>query len=206
MSIPPLAGDVLVSNIRLGSLSFMEVARRVAYVPQEETPPFRFTVRQAVVMGRLPHSEGLFDTAEDLNAAEEAMLATDCLHLADRPVNEISGGERQRVLIARALAQSAPILLLDEPTSHLDVRHQVGIVTLLRQLAAQGNVVLVAIHDLNLASVVAQDAILLNEGGVGTQGPCKEVLESPILDEVYDVEFERIGGSNGSLRVFPARI
>lgn len=192
-TLAPLAGTLTVCGDALHSLSFRELARRVAYVPQEEYPAFPFTVREIVLMGRLPYSDGLFETEEDHRAAEDAMRAADCLALADRPVTELSGGERQRGLIARALAQQAPALLLDEPTSHLDVGHQVEIVRLLRRLAEEGYGVLAALHDLNLAAALADRAILLANGRVGLEGPCAEVLASPQVDAVYGVRFRREG-------------
>lgn len=202
--IPMLSGKVRLGERELRSLSFSEMARQVAYVPQEEIPPFRFSVRQVVVMGRLPHSEGLWDSAEDHQLANQAMELADCLHLAERAVTEISGGERQRVLIARALAQQASVLLLDEPTSHLDVGHQMAVVRLVRRLAEEGRAILAAVHDLNMASLLADFAVLLHRGRVGMAGPCEEVLRSALLDEVYGVRFRRLVDEDGALRVFPA--
>lgn len=201
-AIPILKGAVDLSGTSVSGLSSSEIAKRASYVPQEEAPPFRFSVRQVVVMGRLPHSTGLFDTAEDLAVAEEAMRLADCLSLADRPITEISGGEKQRVLVARALAQQAPVMLLDEPTSHLDVAHQMALSKLIRDLSAKGFAILAAVHDLNLASEFAEEAILLNGGRVSLQEPIREALRDPRLDEAYGVAFRRIEDGN-TLRVFP---
>ena len=133
-------------------------------MPQDEAAPFAFTVRQIVAMGRLARSAGLLDTPEDAEATEDAMRRADCEALADRPANETSGGERQRALIARALAQDAPLLLMDEPSAHLDASHQAWLVRLVRELAGEGRAVVVALHDLNLASAMADRAILLADG------------------------------------------
>lgn len=204
-SIPALNGRSSIDGRELASMSASELARLVAYVPQEEVPPFRFTVRQIVLMGRLPLSTGFFDTAADHAAAEAAMEQADCLALADRPISEISGGERQRALIARALAQEAPLLLLDEPTSHLDIGHQVAIVDLIRRLCREGRTVLAAMHDLNLAAEIGDRSMLLAEGRVALDGPTDDVLASPLLDQTYGVPFDRFTDPTGRMRVF-ARI
>ncbi len=202
-TIPTLGGTILFGAHALERLSERDLAKRVAYVPQEELPHFGFTVRQVVTMGRMPHNASLWDSAPDTEAATSAMRDADCLYLEDRPVTEISGGERQRAYIARALAQAAPILLLDEPTAHLDVAHQVTTVTLLKRLADQGYAVMAAVHDLNVASSFAKNAILLNEGRVSMLSPISDVLESGLLDEAYGIEFERLRDARGMLRVFP---
>ncbi|MCW5942551.1 MAG: ABC transporter ATP-binding protein [Fimbriimonadaceae bacterium] len=190
-TLRPLAGEAFVEGKPLSSLSDADLARCVAFVPQEEDHRFPFTAREVVVMGRLARSRSLFDTPEDRVAGEDALRRTDCLDLADRPVTELSGGERQRVLIARALAQGTRILLLDEPTSHLDVSHVVDLVRLIRAVATEGYTVLVAVHDLNVASAVADRALLLANGRLVLDGSPAVVLADPVLDEVYRVPFAR---------------
>lgn len=201
--LPPLAGNVLIVREDLAGLRVREVARRVASVPQDETAPFAFSVRQLVTMGRLARSDGLLDTAEDAHAAEAAMRRADCDVLAERPANETSGGERQRALIARALAQDAPILLMDEPTAHLDAPHQAWIVRLVRELAAEGRAVVVAIHDLNLAAAMADRAVLLAEGRVAMDAPTTEVLASDRLDRAFGTAFDRLKTKAGRPVVVP---
>lgn len=202
-TLDPLAGRVLVREKPLSETGFAQLAREVAFVPQEELPPFRFTVRQVVLMGRLPVSTGFFDTEADEAAAEEALRDADCLGLAERPITDISGGERQRALIARALAQGTPLLLLDEPTSHLDIAHQIAVVRIVRRLREQGRATLAALHDLNLAADFGDEAILLGKGEIAARGPTEEVLTSPMLDETYGVPFRRFRDETGRLRVFP---
>lgn len=201
-TLPVIRGEVLIQGNDLGQMSHMERARQIGFVPQEELPTFPFLARQIVVMGRLPHTPGFFDAPADWVRVKESMIQADCWDLADRPVTELSGGERQRVLIARALATDAKLLLLDEPSSHLDVGHTLALVALLRQFAGQGQAIVLAVHDLNLAAMVADRAILLGNGEVRAMGPTAEVLRSSELDQVYGVDFERMQAESGQLRVF----
>lgn len=201
-TLAPMSGAIHLSGDPLERLSFGGAARRVAFVPQEEPAHFPFPVREVVALGRIARSTGIFDTEEDQQAATDAMTEADCLHLAARPITELSGGEKQRVLIARALAQQAPLLLLDEPTSHLDVAHQLSVSALVRRRIEQGDGVLTAVHDLNLASSLATRAVLLSGGEVVLDGPVEEVLRSPSLDEVYRVSFQRVE-ADGRLLVVP---
>jgi len=201
--LPRLGGAIHLGPESLDVLKPREVARRLSSVPQEEAVPFAFTVRQLVTMGRLAQSNGLLDTPEDHAAADEAMRRADCFHLADRVAGETSGGERQRALIARALAQNAPLLLMDEPTSHLDAPHQAWIVRLVRSLAAEGQGVVIALHDLNLASALSTRAILLAQGRIAMDGPTEAVLASGKLDEAFGTRFDRLTTSGGRPVVVP---
>lgn len=202
-SIPTVGGRVALSGRELASLGHPDVALQVAFVPQEEVSAFPFTAMQIVLMGRIAHSPGLRDTEEDVVIARESMAKADCLGLAERPIMELSGGERQRVLIARALAAQAPTLLLDEPTSHLDVGHAVALIELLHGLAGEGRGVLVAMHDLNVASELGRRALLLGGGRVRQDGPIEDVLTGGEIEDVYGIRFERIRDSRGLLRIFP---
>ena len=199
----PAEGTIVLGDRQLDSMSHREVASYVAVVPQDEIPTFGFTVREVVTMGRIPISSSLFDTPEDRKAAEAAMVEADCVQFADRPITELSGGERQRVLIARALAQGAPLILLDEPTSHLDPEHQQHVVSIVRNLATSGRGVLVALHDLNVAAHLSDRTILMREGKVAAMGTTNEVLASHMLEEVYGVLFERLVREDGSPIVLP---
>ncbi len=190
-AIRPLAGSVAIGGDDVAKLSKREIALRIGYVPQIESPAFDFCVGEIVLMGRMPHSEGLFETQNDRDTAEKAMQRADCLTLKRRPMSELSGGEGQRVRIARALAQEAPVMLMDEPTTHLDVRHQIDIGRLVRDLAKDGMAVLVAVHDLNWAAAFATRAIVLGEGRALLDGPIPETFESPVVDRAFGVEFVR---------------
>ncbi|HLK15516.1 MAG TPA: ABC transporter ATP-binding protein [Fimbriimonadaceae bacterium] len=200
-SLPPIQGSLSLLGKPLESYSARELARHIAYVPQEEEPQYAFTVREAVIMGRLPHADGLFDSAEDLEAARNAMTQAGCLELEERSVLELSGGELQRVLVARALAQSPTLLLLDEPTSHLDVHHGLDLVRVLRELAGRGLTILVAIHDLNLVSRFADVAVLLGEGGIQAKSSAGDVMKSTALDRIFGVRFKRLDLEEGLVLV-----
>jgi len=201
--LPPTAGRVLLDGDEALSLSPSARARRVAYVPQDEPHAFEFSIRQVVAMGRLPLSGGLFDTAEDGRAAEAALSRVGIEALGDRPVTQVSGGEKQLALVARALAQGGRILLMDEPTAHLDLRHQADFVQLVKSLAAEGFGIVVALHDPNLASIIADQILLLDGGHVAAHGDPRTVLASDALERVYALQFERVDSQDGSLRLLP---
>lgn len=196
-------GQLRIDGEEIGRLRAADLARRVAYVPQEETAPFEYTVREIVTMGRLPRSRGLFDTAEDRRVADEAMGRTQCLHLAERPIGQLSGGERQRAWLARGLAQEATLLLLDEPTTHLDVAHQADLVTLLHEIGQAPRAIVVATHDLNFAASACRRAILLSEGEIALEGEIDEVLQSRVLDTVFAASFDRLTRPDGTVVVAP---
>ena len=176
-----LAGD------DLASLSIAERARRVAVVPQAALLPPGFSVFEQVLMGRTPYL-GLLSSeqAEDFVITRKAMLDTDCWSLAERPVEELSGGERQRVVLARALAQQPEALLLDEPTSHLDLKHQVRTFQLATRLGQKlGLAILAAVHDLTLASLFADRIAFMDGGRIVVSGAPDDVLQPEIIEQVY---------------------
>lgn len=190
--LAPVAGQVLIGDAVLSSLSVRDIALNLSVVPQHEHIPFRFTAREVVTMARYVRSDGIFDSVEDRTATEEAMRYTDCLHLAERPITELSGGERQRVLLARALAQDTEIVVLDEPTTHLDIAHQMDLCRIVREMVGDGKTVVAAMHDLNLIGHFAERAVLLGDGAVAMLDETEAVLSSQILDGVYNVTFRRV--------------
>jgi iron complex transport system ATP-binding protein len=196
-ALQPLSGEVRLDEQSLGSFTDRALAQHIALVPQEESVVFPFTVCDVVMMGRLARSRTLRDTPEDHERARDAMSTADCLHLQDRVVTELSGGERQRVLLARALAQDSELLLLDEPTAHLDIRHQLEIASLLPKLASAGKALLVAVHDLNLAWLFAARVLLFDGSTIILDAPVQEAINNPVLDEVYGVEFRRVSMDDG---------
>ena len=188
--VRPSAGEILLADRPLASLSAPVLARTVAVVPQELPQAFPFTVEQLVLMGRYPHDPGrYFEGEEDRAVARAAMAATGVLELAAVRLDELSGGERQRAVLARALAQEPRLLVLDEPTAHLDLRYQAEVVGLLRRVNRERKmtVILVA-HDLNLAAEVCDRLLLLSAGRVARLGSPEQVLEEELLCTVYGCE------------------
>jgi iron complex transport system ATP-binding protein len=185
--LSPRAGEIRVDGQPLERLSRAEVARAVAVVPQDVPAGFLHTVEALVLMGRFPHApRRLFETDDDVAHAREAMAALGILELRGERVDRLSGGERQRVLLARAFAQRAPLLVLDEPTAHLDLRFQAECVGVLRRLNRDtGQSVLLVSHDLNLAAEVCDRLLLLGEGRIAGVGPVEAVLEERLLERVY---------------------
>ena len=186
-TLAPDSGRVLVDGEGVHALSSKAASRRVATVPQETTLSFEFDVRDVVAMGRHPYRSRFGGEAGDGRAAvEDAMERTEVAQFADRSITAVSGGERQRVLLARALAQDAPVLLLDEPTANLDINHQVRTLELVRDLVAAGKTVVAAIHDLNLAAHYCDELLLLSGGDVVAAGPPTDVLVEETLREAFD--------------------
>jgi iron complex transport system ATP-binding protein len=186
--LAPQSGTIYLEEKELSSLSHRDLAREVSVVPQETTISFDFSVEEIVMMGRHPYQNRFSaETPEDLAIVRHAMELTNTLRFRERSVNEISGGERQRVIIARALAQQPKILLLDEATSHLDISHEMEILSIIHDL--KGEVTVVAIfHDLNLAAHYCDELILLNEGRIVGMGTPAEVLTRDHIREVYGID------------------
>jgi len=186
--VKPASGEVLLCGDEVGPLPQSEIARRVAVVPQEPLLPEAFTAFECVLMGRTPHLKLLENEgARDLDAARAAMERTGTWQLAGRRVDELSGGERQRVVVARALAQETPVLLLDEPTAHLDIGHQASVLGLMRALCRdEGKAVLAVVHDLTLGAAYCDRLVMLRPGGVlAAEGSAEEVLRPDLLGEIY---------------------
>jgi iron complex transport system ATP-binding protein len=162
-------------------------AREVAYVPQSLQSEFPFSAEQVVLMGRSPHMSGMFESALDRDAAARAMALTDTTHLTGRDFRTLSGGEKQRIILAAALAQDPQALLLDEPTSSLDLSHQVALYRILRDLCSRGMLVVSVTHDLNLAGMYSDRLILLRAGRVAADGSPASVMQPATIAEVFDV-------------------
>lgn len=190
--LAPRSGRILVDGQDLASIPSMERARRIAVVPQARQLPPAFTAWEVVLMGRTPHLNWFGQTsARDEELARQAMERTNTLHLAERRVGELSGGEQQRLLLARALTQSAPLLLLDEPTTHLDLQHQLALLGQVRGLVHENGTArrtaLTVLHDLNLVSRYADLVALLVDGRLAACGTPAEVLTPERLSEAYQV-------------------
>ncbi|MBI3030275.1 MAG: ABC transporter ATP-binding protein [Candidatus Rokubacteria bacterium] len=190
--LEPLAGEILLEGASLRSLTRWEVARRVAVVPQDAPPAFPFTVEQLVLMGRYPHAPGrFFERPRDLAVAREAMAATGIEELALCALESLSGGERQRAALARALAQEPRLLILDEPTAHLDLRYQAEVAGLLRRLNRErGMTIFLVSHDLSLAAELSDRLLLLGEGRLVRLGAPEDVLETALIEAVYGCRVE----------------
>ncbi|APU16462.1 MULTISPECIES: ABC transporter ATP-binding protein [Actinoalloteichus] len=184
-ALAPRRGTVLIDDTPVASLPRREAARRISVVAQEASPELPVSVAEMVLLGRSPHRSALQAyTAEDHRIAATALTRVGMRDLADRSFATLSGGEKQRTLIARALAQEADHLLLDEPTNHLDVRYQHEVLHLVRTL---GITTVVVLHDLNLAARYCDSLVLLDRGSVARSGPTPVVLTPEVVEPVYRV-------------------
>lgn len=188
--LKPDRGQVVLDGQVVGRLSRREIARRVAVVPQETHATFDFGVLDMVLMGRYPHlAPFALEGGADLDIAREALAATGTASLERRAFSTLSGGEKQRVVIAGALAQTADMMLLDEPTASLDLGFQFDIAALLKRLNAErGTTMVVSTHDLNLAAGLCQRVVLLKAGRVLAQGPTEDTLTVDNIRRLYDVD------------------
>ena len=181
-------GEVLLDGQEISGMSRVEIAKRIGYVPQSMTGVFPATVFDMVLLGRRPHLSWR-SSEEDIDKVLEMLDLMDIKDLAMRNFNETSGGQQQKVLIARALAQDVDILLLDEPTSNLDIKHQLEVMEILTELSkTKGISVMMAIHDLNLASRYSDRIIMLNGGGIRDEGDPASVLTAENIRSVYGVD------------------
>jgi iron complex transport system ATP-binding protein len=189
--LAPTAGEVRLRGDALARLPRRERARRVAFLPQNQPPDLAFTAREVALMGRAPHL-GLWalEGPGDLERATSALREADAIDLAERPVAQLSGGERQRVFLARAFAQDAALLVLDEPTAGLDLAHQVLLVNVLRQRARSGGGALLVLHDLALAGAACDRLLLLLAGRVVAQGAPADVLRPDVLTPAYGTDVD----------------
>ena len=186
----PQEGKIELLGDSLSGLSQLAVAKRVALVPQETLQVFPFTIAEMVMMGRSPHHQGWggwhWEDAEDWRVAQAAMEDLNVSHLGNRLVTEVSGGERQRAVIARALVQEPQILLLDEPTAFLDLHHQLDIARIIKRLNRdRGLTVVLVSHDLNLVSQYCDQILLLNHGRLAAMGSPQMVIKSSVIEAVY---------------------
>ena len=196
--LAPDAGEARFEGRPLDTWSRRALSRAIAVVPQDTGIPFPFRAGELVVMGRVPHQPLVgFDRVEDVDYARRALERMGIAHLADRSVFELSGGERQLVAFARALAQDPKLLLLDEPTAFLDLRHRVRVLGVVRELAAQGRSALVISHDLNLAARACDRLVVLQEGVIVASGSPEEVMTAELLEDVYGTEADILTAPDG---------
>jgi iron complex transport system ATP-binding protein len=179
-------GQIRVDGQDIKDLRIEEMAKLVAYVPQEHKPPFPYLVKDVVLMGRTPRLRSLFGTGkEDRRKALGALKLLGLLEIADKPYNQLSGGQRQLVLIARAVAQETPLMFLDEPTSALDFSNQIRIWRIMRQIAESGVTILACSHDPNHVSWYCDRVVVMNHNHILREGSPQEVITEPVLDEIY---------------------
>lgn len=196
--VQPSRGEALIGEQPVAALSRNEIARQVALVPQESLMMFHFPVLEIVLMGRHPHlSAWQFEGRAEVEAARKALSQVGLEGFEERRFQELSGGEKQRVVLARAIAQAAPILLLDEPTAFLDLRHQVEIYDVLHDLSSAGITIVAVTHDINLAGAYCDHTLALRDGQVMAHGTPQEVLRKDLLEEVYGVPLRVISQPGG---------
>lgn len=184
--LKPSRGSVLLDGEEIATVGSKEVARRLGLLPQSSIAPEGITVADLVTRGRYPHQSLLRQwSAEDAQVVERAMQVTNVTELADRMVDELSGGQRQRVWIAMVLAQETPLLLLDEPTTFLDIAHQIEVMDLLADLHAAGRTVVAVLHDLNQAARYASHLIAMREGAIVASGDPAQVLTADLVEAVF---------------------
>ena len=203
-ALAPRIGTVLLDGRSVGKWNPREFAREAAVVSQEGTPAFDYTAFEIVRMGRTPYESRLSPDRDALRAVEGAMREVGVWELRDRRLSQLSGGERQLVRLARALAQEPEILLLDEPTNNLDIRHQVAFMEVLRRLNAAGKTVLMIVHDLNLAARYTGRIVVLREGEIFIAGPPSAALDPTVIQTVFGAEVETsISSRTGALQIQP---
>ncbi len=205
--LAPRAGTVALQGTLLVRLTRRERAQRVSFLPQQPPHDLAFTAREVALMGRAPHL-GLWslEGPGEFQRAEAALAETDALDLADRPVTQLSGGERQRVFLARAFAQEAALLVLDEPTVALDLAHQVLLVNALRRRARHGGGAMLVLHDLALAGAACDRLVLMDRGRTVAQGTPAEVLRADVLSPVYGTQVDVVPDPATGQRLVAPRI
>ncbi|MEE0799872.1 MAG: ABC transporter ATP-binding protein [Gemmiger sp.] len=195
--IPCTGGTVLYDGVPLDRLTPRQVALQAAFLSQNRTAP-RITARRMVLHGRFPHlGFPRRYRREDFRLVEQALTAADAVDLADRPVNELSGGQRQKIYLAMAIAQQTPTILMDEPTTFLDIAHQLGVMELARRLADEGKAVVLVLHDLPLALSSADRLAVLQNGRLVRTGTPEEIYQSGVLEPVFGVRQERAAAPDG---------
>ena len=191
------SGNIQINKLDTKNLTTAKMAKLISYVPQEHKPPFSFTVKEIVLMGRSPHMGGIFGLKnEDYEEADKALELLNIQDLQYRAITSLSGGQRQLVLIARAIAQNSPIMILDEPTSALDFDNQIKIWKILKKLAYSGKTIITCSHDPNHILWFADHTLILNHGEVIAHGATENILNPEILKSIYDSDYTLVNINN----------
>lgn len=192
-ALKPTSGTVTISGQALNALSSKKRAQTVAFVPQDFPTDFPFTVSEFVAMGRFARRTGFFETPTDQNAVNDSLAKLNLSSFAFRRINSLSGGERQRVLMARALLQDAPVLLLDEPLNHLDVKNRLFILDLIAAERRSGRTIVAVMHDFQEVARHFDGAVLLKNGQVAFQGTVSQAFAPALLTDVFEVDLAARG-------------
>ncbi|WP_082759722.1 heme ABC transporter ATP-binding protein [Abyssisolibacter fermentans] len=192
--LKPYDGKIFLGKEEIGKISCKSLAKRMAVVHQFDVISFDFTVHDIVLMGRMPYQKRYSsEIKRDYDVVEECMKKTETWKFRDKKILQISGGERQRVMLARALAQEPEILLLDEPISHLDIKHQINLLNLCKKLNLENNLtIIVTIHDINLAAKYCDNIILMQDGKIQAYDKPERVLTEKNIKKIYDIGVELI--------------
>lgn len=184
--LKPTSGDILLNDINLYTMSRKSIAKNIAYVPQKCIVPFDYCVKEFVVMGRTAHL-GIFSgpSSEDYRSVDDALHKLEIEHLAERPINELSGGEQQKAFIAQAIVQSPQLIILDEPTSALDYGNQIKVLSLIKELSSAGYAVLMTTHNPDHTLMLGGDVAILNKNGLLTCGNIDDILTEDNLEKAY---------------------
>ena len=189
-----MGGDILVGGKNVKEISSLAVAREVAYLPQSKTTP-DMTVSQIVLHGRFPHLDyPRRYKKEDFRIAYSAMEKMEITDIKDKNLTELSGGQKQKTYIAMALCQSSPVILMDEPTTYLDIAHQIKLCDIIKDLADMGKTVVTVLHDLPLAMRICDNICVMNAGETLFSGTPDEVLESGIIEQVFEIKMKKLDG------------
>jgi len=196
----PLSGSICIDGKNISELNRRELAKKIAYVPQTSFSLYPFSVYEIVMMGRTPYLNMMgFENKIDMEIVEEAISLMQIEHLRQKGINELSGGEAQRVFIARALAQKAEIILLDEPNAHLDIEHQIMIFDILQKLNNEQNITIVSVsHDLNLVGIYSKNIAFMVDGKIVTNGNKLEVLSEQNIEKIFRINSAVYSAENSS--------
>lgn len=202
-TLKPNGGCIMLGNTRISTMSVKESAKKLAVVAQHNYYNFDFSVEEVVLMGRSPHKKRLEpDNSKDYQIVNESLDKVGMLEFKNRSFSTLSGGEQQRVILARALAQQTPCLILDEPTNHLDIKYQLSLLNIVKDLDLT---IVAAIHDLNIAAMYCDRLFVMKNGKIVGSGTPQEVLTKEFIKEIYDIDVEIVNDSKGDMHILYSR-